>query len=209
MDILQRHFVCDLNKCKGACCVKGDAGAPLLNEELLIIDRIYEKVKPYMRMEGIKAIEANGRDIKMGEKWSKDGVKWTVDEEGENVTPLVNGKECAYVVFEKNGSTRCSFELAYKDGKTGFKKPLSCHLYPVRIQKLNLGSGKESEKNVEELYEGLNFHEWEICSPACECGEKLQVPVYKFLKEALIRKYGEEWYKELEIADRMIGKKTI
>lgn len=177
LDLLEKRFVCDLQKCKGACCVEGDAGAPLLEEELEVVEKMYEKVKPFMRKEGIAAIEKQGRHI--------------IDDEGEPVTPLVKGKECAYVVFEKNGSTRCAFELAYNAGKTDFKKPVSCHLYPVRIAKYN-------------EFEAVNFQSWEICKPACICGEKLNVKVYRFVKEALIRRYGEAWFEELEIADEML-----
>ena len=190
LDLLEKRFVCDLQKCKGACCVKGDAGAPLTKNEISEIENIFEIVKPFMSKEGISAIEKQG--------------KFTVDEEGEFVTTLCEGKKvlhtgedlggaCAYVVFEKNGSTKCSFELAYNAGKTNFKKPLSCHLYPVRIAKFN-------------EYDAVNFHEWEICKPACECGKNLNVKVYQFVKEALIRKYGEKWFEELKIADEMLEK---
>lgn len=180
LDLLEKKFVCDLQKCKGACCVKGDSGAPIAKEELPLIEGIYEKVKPFMRKEGIDAIEKQGKHI--------------IDEEGEPVTPLVNGKECAYVVFENNGKTKCAFELAYNAGKTNFKKPISCHLYPVRIAKYN-------------DFDAINFHEWDICKPACECGEKLNVKVFHFVKEALIRKYGKEWFGQLEEAEKMLGDK--
>ena len=189
LDILEKRFVCDLQKCKGACCVKGDAGAPLTQEELLLIETIYEKVKPFMHKEGTDAIEKKG--------------KYTIDDEGEHVTTLADNVKnnasdgaCAYAVFEKNGSTKCAFELAYNAGETDFKKPVSCHLYPVRIAKYN-------------EFNAVNFHAWEICSPACECGKKLNIKVYQFLKEALIRKFGKHWFEELELADKMMQEKWM
>lgn len=173
-DILQKKFVCDLNACKGACCVEGDSGAPLEDEETRILDDIYEDIKPYLRKEGIAAIEKQG--------------KYLIDKDGDMVTPLVKkGKECAYTVFE-DGKALCGIEKAYLDGKIAWKKPISCHLYPIRIKKLFTG-------------EALNYQEIDICKPACKCGKKLDVSLYKFLKEPLIRKYGEEFFEQLEAAD--------
>lgn len=172
-NLLEKKFVCDLAACKGACCVEGDAGAPLTEEETQILEDIFDQVKPYMRPEGIKAVEEQGH--------------WEMDTDGDFVTPLVEGKECAYVQFSENGTALCAIEQAHRDGKVDWKKPISCHLYPVRISKL-----KE--------YDALNYHKWHICSPACACGEKLQVPVYKFAKAALIRAYGEDWFDKLEAA---------
>lgn len=174
-DLFEKHFRCDLPECKGACCIEGDAGAPLSENDLSQIKKIIAVVKYYMREEGIDAIQKHGL--------------FSIDKEGETVTPLVNGKECAYLVFDSKGITNCAFELAFADGKTGFKKPLSCHLYPVRISKFN------------EL-DAVNFHEWDICKPAFKCGKKSNVKVYEFLKESLIKKYGAEWFGELVIADR-------
>ncbi len=170
-DLLEKDFVCNLSACKGACCVEGDAGAPLENEEVEILAEIYPKVKPFLRPEGIEAIEKQGTAIK--------------DWDGEMVTPLVNGKECAYVIFDEKGITKCGIEKAQEAGEVDFKKPVSCHLYPVRITAYS-------------RFDALNYHKWEICSPACALGKELQVPVYKFLKDALVRKYGEDWYAELE-----------
>ena len=169
LDIFEKHFVCDLNACKGACCIEGDAGAPLSREEEKILGKIYEKVKPYMREEGITEIENQGVAV--------------YDEEGDLTTPLVNNKECAFVIFE-NGITKCTIEKAYNDGVVDFKKPISCHLFPIRIKEYR-------------DFDAVNYEEIKICKPACECGSKLEVPVYVFLKEPLIRKYGEDWYKEL------------
>lgn len=173
-DILQKQFVCDLSACKGACCVEGDAGAPLEAEEVKILADEYERVKPFLRPEGIKAIEEQGTHV--------------IDElDGEPVTPLVNDAECAYVVFDENGTTLCGIEKAWKEGKTHFRKPVSCHLYPIRVQKYS-------------SFEAVNYHKWKICAAACTLGESLKVPVYKFTKDALIRKYGSEWYGDLEKA---------
>jgi hypothetical protein len=171
-DILERKFVCDLNACKGQCCVDGDSGAPLEEEEVAILAQLYDKIKPYIPAEGIKAIEKQGTSV--------------IDSDGDFTTTLVEGSHCAYVYFEE-GIAKCAIEKANMEGKIDFKKPISCHLYPIRISKTT-------------YYESLNYHRWDICKPACKCGSKLNVPIYKFLKAPLIRKYGENWYNELEIA---------
>ncbi|PHS67481.1 MAG: hypothetical protein COB12_03385 [Flavobacterium sp.] len=170
-DIIEKEFVCNLGACKGACCIEGEAGAPVTNEEIEILKEIYLKVKPYLRPEGVKAIEEQGTH--------------TVSDLGDNETPLVNGKECAYVTFSKNGTAGCGIEEAYNAGEVSFKKPISCHLYPVRVQDYS-------------EFAAVNYHKWPICNDACSLGRELKVPVYKFLKEALIRKFGENWYLELE-----------
>lgn len=172
-ELFEKHFVCDLTKCKGACCVEGDAGAPLEKEEVIILEKEYNNIKPFLRKEGIAVIE-------------KEGTSVIDDYDGELVTPLVNNKECAYVVFDDTGTTLCGIELAWKEGKTSFRKPVSCHLYPIRIESYS-------------SFDALNYHKWEICSPACSLGQELKVPVYKFAKDSLIRKYGQDWYKELEV----------
>jgi hypothetical protein len=170
-ELFKRKFVCDLNACKGACCVEGDSGAPLEKEEMQFLDADYEKIKPFMRAEGIAAVEAQG--------------KYVVDPyDGDDVTPLVNNRECAYVSFNEQGVALCAIEQAHAAGKTKFKKPISCHLYPVRTKKYR-------------SFEAVNYDEWDICAPACACGDKLDVPVFKFAKDALIRKYGQDWYDEL------------
>ncbi|MDG1429397.1 MAG: DUF3109 family protein [Crocinitomicaceae bacterium] len=170
--IFDRKFVCDLSACKGACCIEGDAGAPLTLEEVDILEDNLEVIKPYMRKEGIEAID-------------KTGVFY-MDQDNEPVTTLVNDAECAFVFFDENGITKCSVEQAHLAGKLDFKKPLSCHLYPIRTKKFN-------------DFTALNYDEWKICEPACDCGDKLDVPVYKFLKEPLVRAFGEEFFKELEV----------
>ncbi|WP_224488382.1 DUF3109 family protein [Robertkochia flava] len=170
-EIIENDFVCNLNACKGACCVEGEAGAPLEEEELKVLDDIYAEVKPFLRPEGIEAIAQQGRYVKGAD--------------GEWETPLVNGSECAYVTFDEKGTALCGIEEAYNQGKIDWKKPLSCHLYPVRV------------KQYAE-FSAVNYHKWYICDDACTLGKELGVPVYKFVKEALIRKFGQEWYDELE-----------
>ena len=177
--IFERKFVCDLNACKGACCVEGDAGAPLTFEEVSILEDDLEAIKPFMRKEGIEAIE-------------KTGVFY-MDQDNEPVTTLVNNSECAFVYFDENGITKCAVEQAHKEGKTNFKKPISCHLYPIRVKKFN-------------DFKALNYDKWNICEPACACGESLNVPVFKFLKEPIVRAFGEEFFKELLIVDEEIKK---
>ena len=177
-DLFEKKFVCDLNACKGACCIEGDSGAPLDDDELKILDSIYDKVAPFLRPEGRKAIEAQGKYIK--------------DWDEEYVTPLVDGKECAYVTFDKNGITKCGIEEAFLAGAVDWKKPISCHLYPIRVSKFKNGS------------QALNYDQWPICKPACSCGEKLDVKVFKFLKEPIIRQYGKDFFNELEIADELL-----
>ncbi|MBL0046591.1 MAG: DUF3109 family protein [Bacteroidetes bacterium] len=181
-DILERKFVCDLNACKGECCVAGDSGAPLEKEEAEILAKIYPTVKPFMNAEGIAEIEKMGVSL--------------IDSDGDLVTPLVDGvKHCAFVIFE-NSIAKCSIEKAFYAGKVDFKKPISCHLYPVRITKYK-------------HFEAVNYEEWDVCKPACNCGEKLDVPVYKFLKEPLVRKFGNDWYAQLELLAKEHKSKAV
>ena len=170
-DVVAEQFVCDLSKCKGACCVEGDLGAPLTEDELEKIEEVIDLVKPYLAPEAVEVLEKEGG--------------YLLDEDGDLSTTTINGKECAFAFYDKAGILKCSIEQAHKEGKTDFKKPISCHLYPIRIAKLP-------------EFEALNYDRWSICSPACDLGKELKVPVYRFLKEPLIRKYGKEWYEELE-----------
>ncbi|MEN9291824.1 MAG: hypothetical protein RLZZ357_1668 [Bacteroidota bacterium] len=169
--IFERQFVCDLNACKGACCIEGDGGAPVTEEEVQIIRENLDKIKPYMRPEGIEAVEAQGVVYQ--------------DEDFEPATTLVNGKECAFVYFDQSKTAKCAIEKAQREGKIDFIKPISCHLYPIRTKQFS-------------EYTALNYEKWDICEPACVCGEKLDVPVYKFLKEPLVRAYGTAFFEELE-----------
>ena len=169
-DILEKEFVCNLSACKGACCVDGDAGAPLEEGELKKLMDVYPKVKPYLRPEGIAAIE-------------EQGLFTTTD--GEHETTLIDGKDCAYVIFDEHNTALCGIEEAYNQGDVDWKKPISCHLYPIRVQDYS-------------EFSAVNYHKWQICDDACSLGKELQVPTYKFVKQALIRKFGEDWYTELE-----------
>jgi hypothetical protein len=177
-DVVQAQFVCDLERCKGGCCVDGDSGAPLTEEETHIIAEIYPKIKSYLPEAYIAEIERQGTHL------------W--DDEFGYVTPTVNGGICVYGFTDEAGIVKCGIEQAYKEGVVDFKKPISCHLYPLRI---NTGEG----------YELVNYEPRKsLCRPACKLGKKLQVPVYKFLKEPIIRKYGPDFYEALEaVANEM------
>ncbi len=170
-DIVEKEFVCNLGACKGECCVAGEAGAPLDLDETKTLEAIFPKVKPFLSPEGIKAIGEQGTFIT------------TASNELE--TPLVNEKECAYITFGEDGIAGCGIEDAYNADEIDFRKPISCHLYPVRVQ------------NYSE-FAAVNYHRWPICNDACSLGAELKVPVFKFVKDALIRKFGENWYAELE-----------
>jgi hypothetical protein len=168
-DVISAKFSCDLNACKGACCVSGDSGAPLEPGEAKTLEAIFPALRYYLSEESVKTIEQFGTSV--------------IDIEGDTVTPLNDGKECAYVVYE-NDIAFCAIERAFKEGVIGFRKPVSCHLYPVRIKKyLN--------------YDAVNYDRWEICSPAIINGETTATPVYLFTRDALERKYGTEWFKKL------------
>lgn len=184
-EVVEEQFVCDLSRCKGGCCEEGDAGAPLTKEEMSHIVEYYDVVKEYITADGIKAIERHG--------------KYQYDAEFGWVTPTVNGGICAYGYKNNKGVIMCGFEQAYNDGKTGWKKPISCHLFPIKIS-----SGK-SDPDMEYI----NYEPREdLCKAACGLGKKLKMPVYVFLKEALIRKYGKEFYEALAAtAAKMKGDK--
>jgi len=182
-EVVEEQFVCDLDKCKGGCCEDGDAGAPLEEAELKELNKYYELVKPYLTSAGIAEIEKNGRFI--------------YDQEFGWVTPTIKGKMCAYGYRDKKGVIKCGIEQAYNDGKIPWKKPISCHLYPIRINKTK-------------QYETVNYEPRDtLCNAACVLGRKLKVPVYVFLKESLIRKYGEEFYSVLsQIAEEYYSAKA-
>ena len=175
--IFCENFCCDLSKCKGICCVEGDSGAPLDIDEVDILEEEWENYAPYMTEEGRAAIEEQGFMV--------------VDADGDYTTPLVDNAACAYA-FEEDGITFCAIERAYREGKCSFIKPISCHLYPIRVARFRNGSA------------GLNYHRWAVCGSARECGKKLGLPVYKGLKEPIIRAFGEDFYRQLELAEDMI-----
>ena len=173
-EVIEEQFVCDLTKCKGGCCEDGDAGAPMEKWELEKLKEYYEVVKPYMTKEGIAEIDRQGLYI--------------YDKEFGWVTPTINGAICAYGYRDKQGIIKCSIEQAYNDGKLDWKKPLSCHLFPIKT--------KKSRRDPDIEYVNYEPRE-DLCKAACSLGKKLKVPVYVFLKESLIRKYGEEFYEAL------------
>ena len=179
-DLFDKHFICHLEKCEGNCCVFGDSGAPLEEEEALALADELEKIKPYLRAEGVRAVT--------------EQEAWVIDGDGDKVTPLVGREECAYVVFEEN-IARCAIEQAFDDGAIPFGKPVSCHLYPIRVSKLKQGIA-------------LNYHRWSVCEPARILGEKEGVPVFRFLMDPIIRVYGQPFYDELEIVYRELINKS-
>lgn len=170
-EILEKEFVCNLSACKGACCVNGDAGAPLEKEELNELEEILPVLKKYLRKEGLEAIEKQGA--------------YTTNDLGEHETTLINGEDCAYVIYDEKNVALCGIEEAYNQGEIKFKKPVSCHLYPIRIKQYS-------------EFAAVNYDKWEICDDACSLGKELGVPVYKFVKQALERKFGAEWFAELD-----------
>lgn len=176
-DLLRVKFCCDLSRCRGACCVEGNAGAPLEAEEIDLLEQEYEAYRPYLKPEGIEAIERQGFMV--------------VDDDGDYTTPLIGEAECAFS-FEENGITFCAIERAYQAGKTGFPKPISCHLYPVRLVQFSNGTT------------GLNYHRWNICRDALTLGGRQGTPVYRTVREALIRRFGSDFYGALEQAERLL-----
>lgn len=180
LDVIEKKFICDLHKCHGICCVEGDSGAPLEDEELLQIEDALPFVWDDLSEQSKTLID-------------KQGVSY-IDVEGDLVTSINNGKECVFTLFDEKGTCQCAFEKAWNEGKIPFRKPISCHLYPIRVKKYR-------------DFVGVNYDQWDICAAAKIFGDRENVPVYVFLKEPLIRKFGEEWYKELCIAADHFSKK--
>ena len=180
-DVIQKDFVCNLSACKGACCVEGDSGAPLLKNEAKELEKSYSIIRKYLSADGKEAIKKQGFSV--------------IDSDNDLTTPLVNNRECAYV-FNDSGVTKCAIEKAYLEDEISFKKPISCHLYPIRITEYK-------------QFDAVNYESNKICSPACKLGELLKVSVFRFLKEPLIRKYGESFYTELEVVEKSLKKKFI
>lgn len=173
-EVIEDQFVCDLHKCKGGCCVDGDAGAPLENSELKEMDAVFEAVLPYLTEESKTELARQG--------------KYVYDREFGWVTPTINGSVCVYGIKDTMGIVKCGIEQAFNDGKVKWKKPISCHLFPIRIKKSR--DGKTDFVNYEPRED--------LCSAACSLGKKLKVPVYVFLKDSLVRKYGLSFYEALE-----------
>ncbi len=170
-ELYKEKFLCDLVVCRGGCCVEGDAGAPLDEHETIILQDAFSKIRPLMIPEGIDTVVRDGT--------------WVHDMNGEAVTPLVEGKQCAYVYYDDSGIAKCAIEKGFELGIIDFRKPISCHLYPIRI-------------TAYPHYDALNYHRWPICDCARKRGRKEGVRIYEFVKDALVRKYGQEWYDELQ-----------
>jgi hypothetical protein len=175
--LVEQAFTCNLSQCKGACCVEGEAGAPLELDEINKLKDKWKDLKPFLTKEGIAAIEKQGVAIKSSfDQWE---------------TPLIDGKACAYISFDKNGSAQCGIERSHKNGSTFFEKPISCHLYPIRVKPYS-------------AFVAVNYHEWSICSSGCELGGALKKPLYQFVEKALVRKFGKAWFDALHQAAQEI-----
>ncbi len=183
--LFKKSFICNLSKCKGACCWEGDFGAPLEQDEIEAIRDSYEVIKEYLPAANREYIDTNGLTV-----YYKG-----MDAEG---TMLMPDNSCVFMNKDHNGIAVCGIEQAHRDGKTEFKKPISCHLYPIRVS-----------KNEKTNFEALNYDVWDICSPACQLGEEMKMPVYQFLKEAIIRKYGEAFYEEMDAANEYVNRDVV
>lgn len=172
LDLVERFFACDTQRCLGQCCVDGDAGAPITADELETLKQILPAVWPYLTPAAQQAI-------------TRDGLAY-VDSEGDLVTQLAQGRNCVFTCFEKNGMCLCAIEKAFRDGLVNFQKPISCHLYPIRLKQFP-------------GFTAVNLHRWKICKPAETLGRKKGVRAYQFLREPLIRRFGQDWYDELEL----------
>ena len=172
-DIFEQHFVCDVLKCKGACCVEGDSGAPLTEEEAAMIEKEYPNFEKYLPEHHKTEIKKQGFSL--------------IDSDGDLVTPLVENRQCAFSFYNEQGILKCAIEKTFFEGKSAFRKPISCHLFPIRITEYK-------------HFDAVNYQELDICKPGVKCGTSQKVPLYKFLKEPLIAKYGAEWYREVEVA---------
>lgn len=173
LDLIEKFFVCDLDKCLGECCIEGDAGAPITEDEYKKLKVLVSEVWDDLLPESKKVID-------------ESGVAY-VDEEGDLVTQIVNGKNCVFTYYGKDGKCLCALEKAYREGRTDFYKPISCHLYPLRLTEYP-------------TFTAVNYHSWKICKAAEVLGRAKGVRVYQFLKEPLIRRFGKEWYDELCLA---------
>jgi len=178
--IIEEAFVCDLNACKGACCVEGDEGAAVTKDEIDIIEHFYDKLKPYLTEEGKTAIDIDGF------YYSKEKGR------GDFGISVLETGACVFLNYDKKGIAKCGIQAAYEDKAVNWPKPISCHLYPIRIDEYK-------------DFEAINYYEWSICSPACALGKELKVPVYKFLKEPLVRKYGLNFYEQIDAAAAFVN----
>lgn len=175
-EILKEEFLCNLDACKGACCWEGDFGAPLETHEIDLLEKEYKHIRPYLLPKGQEILD-------------KQGVSTYYEQDKMIGTPLLENAACAFMTKDDNGVAQCGIELAWRDDKTSFRKPISCHLYPIR-----------SEKDHFAAFETLRYDRWDICSAACQKGKENKIKVFEFAKDALIRKYGQDWYDELAAA---------
>ena len=171
LDLIERSFLCDLSHCKGQCCVAGDSGAPLEPGEEEELKRVLPEIWNDLLPEARTVIQSQG-------------VAYT-DSDGDRVTSIVGDKNCVFTCYDTDGVCKCAIEKAYREGRVSFYKPISCHLYPVRITQYK-------------TFQAVNYHRWDVCKAAELLGKKEQVPVYQFLKEPLIRKFGQAWYDALD-----------
>jgi len=181
LDVLRERFSCDLDACHGACCVEGDAGAPVTLDEIAEIEELLSEVEEDLAPEAREVI-------------ARQGVAYS-DPSGELVTSIVGGKDCVFCM-KQNGFTLCALEKAWREGRTTFMKPASCHLYPIRVSRYG-------------VYTALNYNRWDICKAAVLKGQKDDMPVYRFLREPLIRQFGQEWYDELELVASEMAKQHL
>ncbi len=179
-DIFEEQFVCDLCKCKGQCCVDGESGAPITHEERKLIESILPEIWNDLTQDAREVIDAQGISY--------------VDYDDEMVTSLVDGRECVFAYYDKSGICKCAIDTAYREGRTAVQKPISCHLYPIRL-------------NEYDEFTAVNYHRWSVCRPAVEMGRLEGVSLYRFLREPLIRKFGKEWYEEVCKVAEMLKKK--
>lgn len=182
IDIFKEMFCCNYKACRGICCVEGEAGAPITLDEVSEIENILPLIEDFLSPAARKVIE-------------KQGIAY-IDQQGELVTSIVNGKDCIFTTYDEKGNCLCSIERTMRQGLHEANKPISCSLYPIRVKKFHIG---------DEVLYGLNYHRWAICKEAVEKGYRLSMPIYKFLKDPLIKMFGSQWYSELEIAAKEIG----
>lgn len=179
LDLFEQYFLCDYNACRGICCVEGESGAPIERDEALTMRHLLPLVKPLLSAQALEIIEK--KDISY------------IDSSGEEVTQLVNGKDCVFTTYDEQGRCLCAFEKIYRKGKSHFPKPISCHLYPIRVHRYKYTTA-------------LNYDRWDICVPACALGKQCKIPVYRALKEPIIRAFGEEFYHQLEEVEALLKK---
>ncbi len=182
--VLTEYFRCELEACRGACCWEGDFGAPLQPAEVATLESIYEDIKPFLRPEGIAVIEEKGLSTYYAEMESQG-------------TQLLPDGACVFLTFDARGIAKCGIERAWEAGATDFQKPISCHLYPVRVS-----------KNEEVGFVALNYDRWEICSAACQAGKRDRLPLYQFVKAAIIRKFGAQFFEEMEAVASYLQQQT-